>query len=120
MRSAVSELDLGFFDRLTHRGSNDQTRGSGVNSLGYMNITGEALPGGLIFQGFGGALLAGGGPPVQHFDFAGEASSSPQQKADREVDEDLVVATACIILVAGYDTTAVGMSTCLWLLARQL
>ena len=37
---------------------------------------GEVLPGvalgfDQLLQGFGGALLAGGGPPVQHFDFAG-------------------------------------------------
>ncbi len=37
----------------------------------------------------------------------------------QELDEELIVATAVIMLVAGYDTTAVTFSTCLWQLARN-
>ncbi len=34
-----------------------------------------------------------------------------------ELDEDTVVATAMVLLIAGYDTTALTMSYCLWRLA---
>ena len=36
----------------------------------------------------------------------------------KKLDEDKVIATAVVMLVAGYDTTAITMSTCLWYLTQ--
>ena len=41
----------------------------------------------------------------------------PNHKS-KKLDEDKVIATAVVMLVAGYDTTAITMSTCLWYLTQ--
>jgi hypothetical protein len=48
-----------------------------------------------------------------------DKSSNCDKQVKKDLDESLVVASAVVMLVAGYDTTAITMSMCLWLLARH-
>lgn len=47
-----------------------------------------------------------------------KALQSNQISKSKKLDESKVIATAVVMLVAGYDTTAITMSTCLWYLTQ--